>query len=47
SLGVAKLFDGYWSLDWSMDHAGNWWVIDMAEGDRSYHWPDCKCVSDR
>ena len=38
---AAKAFDGYWSLDFSQDAKGKWWAIDMAIGERSYHWPGC------
>ena len=34
---VARRFDGYWSVDFSRGKNGQWWLIDMAEGDRSYH----------
>lgn len=35
-----KAFTGYWSIDflWAEDQ---WWVIDMAHGQRSWHWPTC------
>lgn len=38
---VGKHFDGYWSVDWLQVKDGTWYCIDMAEGRKSYHWPDC------
>lgn len=32
---------GYWSVD-VLPAAGVAYVTDMAEGERSWHWPDCK-----
>ena len=31
-------FEGYWSCDWLQDINGNWIMIDMADGDRSFKW---------
>ena len=39
---VAAHFDGYWSLDFAQTVDGTWYAIDMAEGDRSFHWPGCE-----
>lgn len=39
---VALYFPGYWSLDWLQDASGKWYAIDMAEGERSYHWDGCE-----
>lgn len=33
---------GDWSVDFLEDNDGNWWLTDMAEADRSWHWPGCK-----
>jgi len=38
---VAKVFDGYWSVDWMKGKDGQWYAIDMAVGEDSYHWPNC------
>lgn len=38
---VSRHFDGCWSLDWAMTDDGLWYAIDMAPGERSFHWPDC------
>jgi hypothetical protein len=32
---------GRWSVD-ILDTKDSWYVTDMAEMDRSYHWPECK-----
>lgn len=34
-------FTGYWSIDFMYGKDGNWYLIDMAEGDVSWH-PECK-----
>lgn len=46
SLQVAKHFDGYWSLDWAATKDGEWYAIDMAEGERSYHFKPCSKAPD-
>lgn len=40
---VAKAFsgDGAWSIDFAQLVDGRWCAIDMAEMDRSFHWPGC------
>lgn len=40
---VAKIFDGdgYWSVDFALTEEGDWYLIDMAEGEKSWH-PECK-----
>jgi hypothetical protein len=38
---VAKVFDGYWSVDFAFTVDGVWYAIDMAEGNLSWHWPGC------
>jgi hypothetical protein len=38
---VAPRFDGAWSLDLARAVDGTWYAIDMAEMDRSFHWPGC------
>ena len=39
---IAKYFKEYWSVDFLKAKNGLWYCIDMATGDRSYHWPECK-----
>lgn len=36
---IAKSFSGCWSVDFAQDVAGKWWVLDMALGENSYHYP--------
>lgn len=40
---VADAFknDGAWSVDLCEDVDGKWWVTDMAEAKRSFHWKGC------
>lgn len=30
-----------WSVDFAVDYVGDWWLIDMARMERSWHWPGC------
>jgi len=39
---VADIFDGYWSVDFAKGKNGKWYLIDMAEGEKSFHWLECK-----
>ena len=39
---VGKSFDGYWSVDFAYGKDKVWYLIDMALGDVSFHWLDCK-----
>jgi hypothetical protein len=39
---VAKSISGYWSVDFCRAKDGRWWLIDMAEGDKSWHPSECK-----
>ena len=35
-----------WSVDFSLDKEGKWWLIDMARGEVSYYWqPEFEVVS--
>ena len=34
-------FDGYWSVDFVKGIDGEWYLIDMARGEVSYHYEDC------
>ena len=38
---VAKVLDGYWSVDFCKAADGRWILIDCAEGDKSWHENDC------
>ncbi len=38
---------GDWSVDFLQDSNGKWWLTDMAEADRSWHWPDCEFNSEK
>ena len=35
---VRALGGGYWSVDLLVDRQGQWWLTDMAEGERSFRW---------
>ncbi len=35
---------GDWSIDFLEDSSGNWWLTDMAEAARSWHWPGCEAA---
>jgi hypothetical protein len=37
---VSREIEGEWSLDW-LHAEGNWWAIDMALAERSFHWEGC------
>jgi hypothetical protein len=43
ALAVAKQLYGHWSVDFAQHEDGRWFAIDVAEGDRSFHWPGCLC----
>jgi hypothetical protein len=38
---VARVLDGYWSVDFCQAKDGKWYLIDAALGEESYH-PECK-----
>ncbi len=40
-LLVAKRFEGYWSVDFAYGQDEKWYLIDMAEGEHSFHWLEC------
>ena len=40
-LLVAERFEGYWSVDFAYGQDGKWYLIDMAEGEHSFHWLEC------
>lgn len=41
SRRVAKSVSGFWSVDWLWTADRGWVLIDMAEGERSFHWAGC------
>lgn len=41
ALMVAEQFDGYWSVDFCKAKNGEWILIDMATGEKSWHPEDC------
>lgn len=38
---VAEAMGGYWSIDYAFAVDGTWYLIDMAEGEKSWH-PECE-----
>jgi len=42
SLIAASVIDGYWSVDFCKAKDGRWILIDMAEGEKSWHPSSCK-----
>lgn len=47
SSQVGAAIGGSWSIDWLWsEQEGNWYLIDMAEADVSYHWPECPVIGD-
>ena len=34
-----KVVEGYWSVDYALGKDGEWYLIDCAHGDASYHYP--------
>lgn len=38
---VADAIEGYWSVDFAKSTDGQWYLLDMAMGEDSYHWKDC------
>ena len=38
---VASVLDGYWSVDFAKARDGTWYLIDMAEGEYSWHPESC------
>lgn len=43
AVRAARAFEGYWSID-VLESTAGFFVTDMAEGDRSFHWPGCEAV---
>jgi len=44
---IAHFFKDYWSVDFLKAKNGDWYCIDMAVGERSYHWPTCKYAKNK
>lgn len=42
---VGMVLKGYWSMDFALAADGRWLLIDCAEGEKSYHWKECKHAS--
>ncbi len=42
SSRVAKIVPGYWSIDFCKAKYRTWYLIDMAEGEKSWHPSSCK-----
>ncbi len=42
SKKVAQSIEGYWSVDFCKSSDNTWILIDMAEGEKSWHPSDCK-----
>lgn len=38
---VGEVMPEYWSVDFAKSRQGKWYLIDMALGENSFHWPDC------
>lgn len=41
AINIVKELHGEWSVDFAMDIKGEWWLIDMATMNDSWHWPKC------
>ncbi len=39
---ISNVFTGYWSCDFLKAESGDWYLTDMAIGERSYHDKSCK-----
>lgn len=38
---VGQILPEYWSVDYALGRDGKWYLIDMAEGEKSYHDDNC------
>jgi len=45
ALIIAELFKEYWSVDFAMSKKSIWFLFDMARGEDSFHWKECKYCS--
>lgn len=43
---VAEYFYGYWSCDFLLSKSGEWYAIDMALGEDSFHYKPCRNQGD-
>ena len=41
---ISDQFEGAWSLDWARHRNGNWYAIDMAPAEVSYHLAGCNAL---
>lgn len=41
ALSVAEILEGYWSVDFALSNKGEWYLIDMAKGEDSFHNDQC------
>ena len=39
---IAEIFKGFWSIDFCKSKDGTWWLIDMAAGEKSWHYEKCE-----
>ena len=39
---VSRALEGFWSVDFAKAKNGKWYLLDMALGENSYHWPECE-----
>lgn len=39
---AGKALGGYWSVDFALARGNKWFLIDCAEGEKSYHWEGCR-----
>jgi hypothetical protein len=46
SLRVGARLKGAWSIDWLwVEGHKKWYLTDMAEAERSFHWPGCEAAA--
>lgn len=39
---VGTVVEGYWSVDFALGKESLWYLFDMAEGEKSFHWLECQ-----
>lgn len=42
---AGEALGGYWSVDFALARGNKWFLIDCAEGEKSYHWKECRHAS--
>ena len=42
ALMISEVLEGYWSVDFAFGQNRKWYLIDMAEGQKSFHWLECE-----